>query len=103
MKHFNKIKTMGVLLAIGCSALASSAWADRLDELQSRGKLWVGVSDTTPPFSFKAADGTLTGYDLDLVRAVAKRLGVGLEMTALSSAERVPLLQQGKLDFVATY
>lgn len=102
MKHFNKIKTMGVLLAIGCSALASSAWADRLDELQSRGKLWVGVSDTTPPFSFKAADGTLTGYDLDLVRAVAKRLGVGLEMTALSSAERVPLLQQGKLDFVAT-
>jgi len=103
MKHYNKIKTMGaLLLALGCSALAPSAWADRLDDLQSRGKLLVGVSDTTPPFSFKAADGKLTGYDLDLVRAVAKRLGVGLEMTALSSAERVPLLQQGKLDFVAT-
>ena len=82
---------------------ASTALADRLDEIKSRGKLVVGVSDTTPPFSFrKAADGTLTGYDLDLVRAVARRMGVALEMVPLSSAERIPLLQQGKLDFVAT-
>ena len=81
----------------------SSAQADRLDEIKSRGKLVVGVSDTTPPFSFrKPADGTLTGYDLDLVRAVAKRMGLPLEMVPLSSAERIPLLQQGKLDFVAT-
>ncbi len=33
---------------------------------------------------------------------VARRLGLGLEMEPLSSAERIPLLQQGKLDFVAT-
>lgn len=103
MTPHQSIKTTCLALAIvwGC-AWASSAWADRLDDLRSRGKLLVGVSDTTPPFSFKAADGTLTGYDLDLVRAVAKRLQVGLEMAPLSSAERIPLLQQGKLDFVAT-
>jgi polar amino acid transport system substrate-binding protein len=97
------IKTVAlVLAALWGVALTNSALADRLDDLQSRGKLLVGVSDTTPPFSFKASDGTLTGYDLDLVRAVANRLHVALEMTALSSADRIPLLQQGKLDFVAT-
>ena len=103
MRKSNNFKTVAVVLAtIWSVAFATTALADRLDDLKSRGKLLVGVSDTTPPFSFKAADGTLTGYDLDLVRAVAQRLGVGLEMTALSSADRIPLLQQGKLDFVAT-
>ena len=100
MKHSSVVRALVAVLC--CVGFAQTALADRLDELKSRGKLLVGVSDTTPPFAFKAADGTLTGYDLDLVRAVAKRLGVGLEMTPLSSAERVPLLQQGKLDFVAT-
>jgi polar amino acid transport system substrate-binding protein len=93
-----------VLAVLAASLLISSpALADRLDDALARGALLVGVSDTTPPFSFRrASDGRLSGYDLDLVRAVAARLGVGVEMTPLSSAERIPLLQQGKLDFVAT-
>jgi polar amino acid transport system substrate-binding protein len=99
--NIERIRT--VLTASLLLFFASSAQADRLDEIKSRGKLVVGVSDTTPPFSFrKSADGTLTGYDLDLVRAVAKRMGLPLEMVPLSSAERIPLLQQGRLDFVAT-
>lgn len=103
MKNFNLLRLAAVALAVAwCAGFAPAALADRLDEVKARGKLLVGVSDTTPPFAFKAPDGSLTGYDLDLVRAVAKRLDVALEMTPLSSAERIPLLQQGKLDFVAT-
>jgi polar amino acid transport system substrate-binding protein len=36
------------------------------------------------------------------VKAVAQRLGVPVETVSVSSAERIPLLQQGKIDFVAT-
>jgi polar amino acid transport system substrate-binding protein len=93
--------TVGALLAL--LSLACPAAADRLDDVRTRGKLIVGVSDTTPPFSFKQPGGTtIIGYDLDLVHAVAKRLGVAVETVTVSSAERIPLLQQGKLDFVAT-
>jgi polar amino acid transport system substrate-binding protein len=68
-----------VLAASLLLIFTSSALADRLDEIKARGRLVVGVSDTTPPFSFrKAADGTLTGYDLELVRALARRMGVAL-------------------------
>ncbi len=84
-------------------ALAMPAAADRLDEVKARGKLIVGVSDTTPPFSFKKpGENTVVGYDLYLVHAVAKRLGVSVETVSVSSAERVPMLKEGKLDFVAT-
>ena len=85
------------------AALLTPAAADRLDEVKTRGKLIVGVSDTTPPFSFKKPGESINlGYDIDMVRAVAKRLGVAVETVSLSSAERIPMLQQGKLDLVAT-
>jgi polar amino acid transport system substrate-binding protein len=80
-----------------------SAAADRLDDVKARGKLMVGVSDTTPPFSFKrSGESTVVGYDLDVVHAVARRLGLPVETVSVSSAERVPMLKDGKLDFVAT-
>jgi polar amino acid transport system substrate-binding protein len=91
------------LWAIAGPAAISSALADRLDEVKARGKLIVGVSDTTPPFSFKKpGETTVTGYDLDIVHAVAKRLGVTVETVSLSSAERIPMLNEGKIDFAAT-
>jgi polar amino acid transport system substrate-binding protein len=65
-------------------ALTRPAAADKLDEVMARGKLDV------------------TGYDIDIVRAVAKRLGLQVETVLLSSAERIPLIQQGKIDFAAT-
>ncbi|AMN45117.1 transporter substrate-binding domain-containing protein [Rhodoplanes sp. Z2-YC6860] len=99
-------KTAAALFAmwvIAGPAAISSALADRLDEVKARGKLIVGVSDTTPPFSFKkAGETTVTGYDLDIVHAVAKRLGVSVDTVSLSSAERIPMLNEGKIDFAAT-
>ena len=98
-----------IALAAALSALlAAPAAADKLDDVKARGKLVVGVSDTTPPFSFrKPGEDAITGYDIDLVRSVAKRfvterMGVALELVPVSSAERIPFLQQDKLDFVAT-
>jgi len=87
--------TSPVSVLLGLLALAQPAAADRLDEVKVRGKLLVGVSDTTPPFSFKKSDGTITGYDIDLVKAVARRLKVELEMTPLSSAERIAVSHPG--------
>lgn len=96
--------SIGTLFAIAALlAMPAPASADRLDDVKARGKLVVGVSDTTPPFSFKKpGENTVTGYDLDLVRGVAKRLGVTLKTVSVSSAERVPMLKDGKLDFAAT-
>ena len=98
-----------VILAVNLTVNLTGLWfvqpaaADRLDDVKARGRLVVGVSDTTPPFSFKKpGDSTAIGYDLDVVHAVAKRLGVPVETVSVSSAERIPMLKDGKLDLVAT-
>ena len=76
------------------AAIVSSPQADSLETVKLRGKLLVGVSETTPPFSFRTpGESIITGYDIDLVQAVTKRIGVALEMVPLSSAERIALLQ----------
>jgi polar amino acid transport system substrate-binding protein len=97
---------IGAKAAIACVALwamAGPAVADQFMDVKARGKLIVGVSDTTPPFSFKKpGETTVIGYDLDIVHAVAKRLGVTVETVSLSSAERIPMLNEGKIDLVAT-
>jgi len=91
------------IAAVLSALLTVAAAADKLDDINARSKLVVGVSDTTPPFSFrKPGETAVSGYDIDLVKGVAKRMRVALEMVAVSSAERIPLLQQDKLDFVAT-
>ena len=91
------------LAGVLAAALVTPAVADRLDEVKARGKLIVGVSDTTPPFTFRRpGEAAHVGYDIDLVRRVAQRLGVAVETVSVSSAERIPLLQQGKVDFIAT-
>ncbi|WP_459997905.1 transporter substrate-binding domain-containing protein [Paradesulfitobacterium aromaticivorans] len=35
----------------------------------------VGTEGTYPPFTFKDNQGRLTGYDIDVMNEVAKRMG----------------------------
>jgi polar amino acid transport system substrate-binding protein len=97
------MKALFAAAIVAMLALTRPAAADKLDEVMARGKLIVGVSDTTPPFSFKKEGlADVIGYDIDIVHAVAKRLGLEVETVSLASADRIPLIQQGKIDFAAT-
>ena len=42
----------------------------------------------------------LVGYDVDFAKALAKSLGVKLELVATNPANRIPLLQSGKADLI---
>ena len=82
--------------------LAGVAAADKLDDIKARGRLIVGVSETSPPFSSRADEKGVVGYDVDLAESVAKRLGVGLEKKSIINAERIPALRQDKVDLAAS-
>jgi polar amino acid transport system substrate-binding protein len=81
--------------------VAGVAAADKLEDVKARGRLLVGVSATSPPFSYRDGENSVVGYDVDLAERVAKRLGVGIEKIVIINAERIPALQQDKVDLVA--
>ncbi len=78
------------------------ARADRLEEIRSRGVLRAGVKDGVAPFGFRdPATGALKGFEPDLARAVAKRLGVTAKLEPVSVRTRITALTNGRLDMVA--
>jgi len=78
------------------------AHADELDDIKARGTLIVGVSESSPPFSFRDGDKGIVGYDVDLAAEVARSLGVGLVKVPVINAERIPALRSGRVDVVAS-
>jgi polar amino acid transport system substrate-binding protein len=81
--------------------LAAPAAAGKLDAIKARGKLLVGVTESSPPFSFRDDGKGIVGYDVDLAAQVAKRLGVAAEKIPIINAERIPALQRDRVDLVA--
>lgn len=52
---------------------------DLLAEIQERGKLLIGTEGTYAPYTFHDETGELVGYDVEVAKAVAEKLGVEAE------------------------
>lgn len=73
-------------------------------QLQTRGKLLVGVAYDFAPFGFLGDDGQLRGFDIDLSREFARRwLGDAdaLELVRVTPTTAIPLLMAGQVDLIA--
>ncbi|MFC4564986.1 glutamate ABC transporter substrate-binding protein [Nocardiopsis mangrovi] len=75
--------------------------------LLSLGSLRIGVKADQPSLGLRGADGSFTGFDVDVALDVAERLGVDREdvdFVPLTSAQREEYLREGRVDLVvATY
>ena len=87
---------------IGLVILSAPAHADQLADIKQRGSLICGTLGTAEPFSFPNPQTRETqGYDVDFCAAVAKGLGVKLELKLISVPARITELQLGRVDIVA--
>lgn len=86
-----------VLLSFG---LLQAAWADRFEDILSRGVVRIGVPLDVPPFGSQNVNREAEGFDVDMANMVAKALGVKLEITQITGANRIPFLLTDKVDIV---
>ncbi len=89
-----------VVMAASVLFSAHSVQADKLDTLQQRGVLKVAVPQDFPPFGSVGTDLQPQGYDIDMAAYLAKEMKVKLELVPVTSANRIPYLQTGKVDLV---
>ena len=74
------MKISKILLAAAVLSLATPAFAQSaLEAVQQAGKLRIGTEGTYAPFTFHDASGALVGFDVEIGRAVAEKLGVDAE------------------------
>lgn len=83
------------------AAHAQATAESSVAKVKARGKLLAGVKLDTPPFGFLDDRNEPAGFDLDLVRAAAARVGVPVELVKVTSVTRIPSLLSGNVDLVA--
>ena len=104
----------GALSLAGCSSNTSASTAasgsasfaagpvpaDRLATIQSNGKLVVALEGAWQPWSFHDESDTLVGYDVEVSRAIAEKLGVEPEYVESDWDSLFAGLDAGRYDLV---
>ena len=83
----------------GASSAAGSA-ADQLTAIQASGKLIVALEGAWQPWSYHDESDTLVGYDVEVSRAIAEKLGVEPEYVESDWDSLFAGLDAGRFDMV---
>ena len=112
MKRRTFISLMGVMAAAGvlsltgcsdktaASSTAGSATLNKLDSIQKSGKLVVALEGAWQPWSYHDSSDTLVGYDVEVSRAIAEKLGVEPEYVESDWDSLFAGLDAGRYDMV---
>nr|WP_251126798.1 MULTISPECIES: transporter substrate-binding domain-containing protein [unclassified Exiguobacterium] len=74
----------------------------RWEEIQEEGKLTIGTAGTLYPASFREEESdTLTGFDVELMKEIAKRLELEVEFKEMAFDNMLTSVQNGQIDVAA--
>lgn len=101
MKTNRKIALL-LATAVALCSFAGAAYANRLDDIMKAGKLSVCTSPNFAPYEFldstRSGQDRFRGADMMLIRYVADKLGVELEINALDFSSVIAAVTNGKHD-----
>lgn len=76
MKKITLLTTVLLVLATFVLGACGKKEASGLAAIKEKGQLIIGLDDTFAPMGFKDDKGEIVGFDIDLAKEVAKRIGV---------------------------
>ncbi|MFC0133238.1 cystine ABC transporter substrate-binding protein [Massilia eurypsychrophila] len=101
--HFRRHALKLAALALVAGLALPAAAADLLTTAKARGTLRIAMEGTYPPFNFKdPKTGELAGYDVDVARLVAAKLGLKPEFVSTEWAAILAGLGAGKYDAIVS-
>ncbi|MBP1874352.1 polar amino acid transport system substrate-binding protein [Ensifer adhaerens] len=86
--------------ALMLGAATGIARADALADIKSAGEIKVGIFSDFPPFSSASADMSIKGYDVDVAQQIADGLGVKLNLVSVTGQNRIPYLNDKRVDIL---
>ncbi len=89
------VVTLLLSLLSACGAKASDSV---LNKIQTEGKIVVGTSADYAPYEYIDEAGNKTGFDIELMEEIGKRMGVEIEWQDMPFDSLVAAVANGKLD-----
>ncbi|MEQ9728221.1 transporter substrate-binding domain-containing protein [Pseudomonas sp. WHRI 8822A] len=96
------MKKLVASLLLSVCAFASIAQAGVIDDAVKRGTLRVGMDPTYMPFEMTNKRGEIIGFEVDLLKAMTKAMGVKLELVSTSYDGIIPALLTDKFDMIGS-
>jgi polar amino acid transport system substrate-binding protein len=87
-----------VLVMVG---FAQAQQESTLETVKKRGTIIAGVKYDSPPFGYLDKNANVVGFDIDIMKQIAKHLGVNIKFVQVTAKTRIPLLLNGTVDVVA--
>jgi ABC-type amino acid transport substrate-binding protein len=101
MKRLVSLLMVMLILVPLLAACGKTESEDELAAIKESGLLKVGISADYPPYQFVDTSGQFTGFDVDLTKEIADRLGVKVEYVDVPFDTLFTALQEGKFDIAA--
>ena len=93
-------RSLLVLALAGLAAACTKAPASTLERIRKTGVLRVGLEGTYPPFNSTDSKGELVGFDVDVAKALAAKLGAKATFEPAPFAGLLGALEAGRSDVV---
>ena len=94
------------LAAVFCCGMLSSCGSkepvSKIDKIKKAGKLVAYTNPEFPPYEYVGEGGVITGSEMELVRAIAKKLGVEAEIVSAEFDSIIGTIVTGKADIGAS-
>jgi len=88
-----------LLALVGCKKVEKKS-GNAVEALKSRGTFVLGLDDSFPPLGYRNDDNEIVGYDVDLAKEVARRLGVEFKAQPIDWDAKEMELETGKIDCI---
>ena len=93
------LAAMMVLSMAACASKTAAAADSDLAYIQDKGTLVIGITDFEP-MDYKDASGNWIGFDADMAKLVAEKLGVDIEFTVINWDNKIMELDSKAIDVV---
>ena len=101
MKAIKIITAVLLAATMTLTSCAKKSTADNsLEDIKKAGTLVMGLDDSFPPMGFRDKNNEIVGYDVDLAKEVAKRLGVTLKLQPIDWSTKEQELNTKKIDCI---
>ena len=98
--HARRSITIALAAAAAVLAPLGASAQTALDDVMAKKLITIAIPTDFPPYGFVGTDLKPQGLDIDMANLIATKMGVKIELVAVTSANRIPYLQTKKADLV---
>lgn len=107
MKKWSLLLVLVLIIGVFATGCGKSGGADEvtvddtsLTDIQAKGTLVIGCDDEFPPMGFRDESGEVTGFDIELAKLVAEKLGVEAVVQPIDWKTKEMSLESNKIDVI---